>query len=161
MRYIPQIDQCFSLYSASYCIAYKDDDGEISEIATDTDLTEAILYFQAGADDPPMSSAMSVLSGRSFGPKRITLRVTITVDYDGPSLSDTSSLVSLDEYRGRGNSQLSLSLGGSQASGEPDDDSVTVSSKDAMGPSNPFNYSSGNPSRFPSAWDNSSEVDLI
>ncbi|KAH8112232.1 hypothetical protein DFH11DRAFT_1608661 [Phellopilus nigrolimitatus] len=36
--------------------------------------------------------------------------MNITVDYDGPSLSDTSSLVSLDEYKNRNNSGSSLSL---------------------------------------------------
>ena len=75
-----------------------------------------------------MSSAASILSGRSFGSRKITLRVNITVDYDGPSLSDTSSLISLEEYKGRNGSQLSFSLNGSPA--EIDDDSVTVSSRD-------------------------------
>ncbi|KAH8108584.1 hypothetical protein DFH11DRAFT_1691418 [Phellopilus nigrolimitatus] len=71
------------------------------------------------------------MSGRSFGSKRITLRVNITVDYDGPSLSDTSSLVSLDEYKNRNSSGSSLSLSfGSAAHTEPEDDSVTVSSRD-------------------------------
>lgn len=109
-------------------ISYKDDDGEITNIITDSDLTEAIQYFQAGSDDPPLSSAASILSGRSFGSRRITLRVNVTVDYDGPSLSDTSSLASMEEYKGRNTSEaeISWSIGG----GEVDDDSVTVSSRD-------------------------------
>lgn len=125
---IGQVEQCFSLYATSYVIAYKDDDGEITDITTESDLTEAIQYFQAGSDDPPLSSAASILSGRSFGSRRITLRVHITVDYDGPSLSDTSSLASMEEYKGRNRSEgeLSWSVGG----GEVDDDSVTVSSRD-------------------------------
>lgn len=91
-------------------ISYKDDDGEVTDISTDSDLTEAIQYFQAGSDDPPPSSAASILSGRSFGGKRrITLRVHIMVDYDGPSLSDTSSLASLEEYKGRNKSNAELS----------------------------------------------------
>ncbi|KAH8111378.1 hypothetical protein DFH11DRAFT_1690419 [Phellopilus nigrolimitatus] len=49
------------------------------------------------------------MSGRSFGSRRITLRI----------LSDTSSLVSLDEYKNRNSSGLF-----------PEDDSVTVSSRD-------------------------------
>ncbi|KAG1728086.1 hypothetical protein EDB19DRAFT_168367 [Suillus lakei] len=123
-----RVEQCFSLYATSYVIAYKDDDGEITDITTESDLTEAIQYFQAGSDDPPLSSAASILSGRSFGSRRITLRVHITVDYDGPSLSDTSSLASMEEYKGRNRSEgdLSWSIGG----GEVDDDSVTVSSRD-------------------------------
>ncbi|KAG0699912.1 hypothetical protein DFH29DRAFT_808256 [Suillus ampliporus] len=125
-----RVEQCFSLYATSYVIAYKDDDGEITDITTESDLTEAIQYFQAGFDDPPLSSAASILSGRSFGSRRITLRVHITVDYDGPSLSDTSSLASMEEYKGRNRSEgeLSWSIGG--GGGEVDDDSVTVSSRD-------------------------------
>lgn len=131
-RYSPltcekKVEQCFSLYATSYAIAYKDDDGEITNITTETDLTEAIQYFQAG-DDAPLSSAASILSGRSFGQRKVTLRVNITVDYDGPSLSDTSSLVSLDDYRNRNGSQQSFSFGAPSV--DLDDDSVTVSSKD-------------------------------
>ncbi|KAF8074927.1 hypothetical protein FPV67DRAFT_1475472 [Lyophyllum atratum] len=122
-----KVEQCYSLSSTSFAIAYKDDDGEISTITTDPDLTEAIQYFQAG-DDAPLSSAASILSGRSFGSRKVTLRVHITVDYDGPSLSDTSSLISLEEYRGRNGSQQSISFG--SASIDLDDDSVTVSSRD-------------------------------
>ncbi|KAF8159565.1 hypothetical protein B0H34DRAFT_703960 [Crassisporium funariophilum] len=122
-----KVEQCFSLYAASYAVAYKDDDGEITNIATDNDLFEAIQYFQAG-DDAPLSSAASILSGRSFGARKITLRVHITVDYDGPSLSDTSSLASLEEFKGRNGSQQSFSFG--VPSVDLDDDSVTVSSRD-------------------------------
>ncbi|KAI5117511.1 hypothetical protein M0805_003916 [Coniferiporia weirii] len=126
-----KVEQSFSLQAFSFSIAYKDDDGEVTDITTESDLTEAIQYFQAGVDDLPVSSAQSILSGRSFGSRRITLRVSITVDYDGPSLSDTSSLVSLDEYKNRNSSGSSLSLSfSSPAQAEPEDDSVTVSSRD-------------------------------
>lgn len=50
------------------------------------------------------------------------------MDYDGPSLSDTSSLISLEEYKGRNGSQHSFSFG--TPSVDLDDDSVTVSSRD-------------------------------
>ncbi|KAK0202723.1 hypothetical protein DFS33DRAFT_1342403 [Desarmillaria ectypa] len=123
-----KVEQCFSLSASTYAITYKDDDGEITDIRNEADLSEAIQYFQAGSDDPPLSSAASILSGRSFGSRKITLRVHITVDYDGPSLSDTSSVISLDEYRGRNGSEFSFSFG--TPSVELDDDSVTVSSKD-------------------------------
>ena len=122
-----QVEQSFSLSASIFSIAYKDDDGEITDIASETDLTEAIHYFQAGVDDLPVSSAQSILSGRSFGNRKITLRVIVTVDYDGPSLSDTSSLASLDEYRDRNNSDLSLTF---TPKLDPEDDSVTVSSRD-------------------------------
>lgn len=141
------------------------------------DLTEAVAYFQAGADDPhpiststsgmgslgsigmnmgssstnglglgggiyrSTSSSASILSGRSltFGSRKITMRVSIAVEYDGPNLSDTSSLVSMEEYRQR----MDKGGGGSnwddfdleEGEGEVDDDSVTVSSRDAYAPS--------------------------
>ncbi|KAF9006028.1 hypothetical protein BDQ17DRAFT_1277613 [Cyathus striatus] len=122
-----RVEQCFSLSASSYAITYKDDDGEITNISTDADLTEAIQYFQVG-DDAPLSSAASILSGRSFGGRKITLRVQITVDYDGPSLSDSGSLASLEEYKGRNGSQTSFSFGAPSV--DLDDDSITVSSRD-------------------------------
>lgn len=128
-----QVEQCFSLSATSYAITYTDDDGETTDINTEGDLTEAIHYFHPGGDDPPLSSAASILSGRSFGRGRITLRVKISIDYDGPSLSDTSSLASMDDFKDRNGSEFSFSLSSplsGQSSGEVDDDSVTVSSKD-------------------------------
>ncbi|KAF7309003.1 hypothetical protein MKEN_01101200 [Mycena kentingensis (nom. inval.)] len=126
-----KVEHAFSLYATSYAISYKDDDGEVTDITTDADLTEAIAYFQAGSDDPPVSSGASILSVGSLLSRKITLRVQISVDYDGPSLSDTSSLVSLDEYKNRNGSEASFSFGAPSIV-EPDDDSVTVSSKDAI-----------------------------
>jgi hypothetical protein len=132
---INQVEECFSLSATSYVISYKDDDGEVTNVATDADLIEAIQYFQAG-DDAPLSSAASILSGRSFGARKIYVRVTIQVDYDGPSLSDTSSLSSLEEFKGRNmnGSQQSFSFGAPSVN--LDDDSVTVSSRD-LGSSSP------------------------
>ncbi|GJE98059.1 ZZ-type zinc finger-containing protein [Phanerochaete sordida] len=133
-----RVEQCFSLSQTSYAITYTDDDGETTVITTETDLTEAIRYFYPGAsDDPPLSSAASILSGRSFGRSKITLRVRITIDYDGPSLSDTSSLASTDEYQNRNDDNFSLSLSSSSVGSGPfggaaevEDDARTVSSKD-------------------------------
>ncbi|KAH9479475.1 ZZ-type zinc finger-containing protein P35G2.11c [Psilocybe cubensis] len=138
-----KVEQCFSLYATSYLVSWKDDDGEITSITTDEDLLEAIQFFQAG-DDAPMSSAASILSGRSFGARKITLRVTITVEYDGPSLSDTSSLASLEEFKGKNASQQSFSFGTPTI--DLDDDSVTVSSRDP-GTSSARSGRSGAPSR--------------
>ncbi|KAH8101982.1 hypothetical protein DFH11DRAFT_1885223 [Phellopilus nigrolimitatus] len=57
--------------------------------------------------------------------------MNITVDYDGPRTLDTSSLVSLDEYKNRNSSGSSLSLSfGSAAHTEPEDYSVTDSLRD-------------------------------
>ncbi|TFK51852.1 hypothetical protein OE88DRAFT_1718587 [Heliocybe sulcata] len=118
-----RVEQCFSLSASSFIISYKDDDGEVTDITNESDLTEAIHYFYTDASaSEPASSASSILSGRSFGSKKITLRVHVSVDYDGPSLSDSSSLASLDDYRGRSaGSELSLTWS---------DDAVTISSRD-------------------------------
>ncbi|KAJ4000816.1 hypothetical protein F5050DRAFT_282459 [Lentinula boryana] len=124
-----KIEQCFSLSAFPFEISYKDDDGEICKIFADDHLTDAIQYFRSSADDASASSASSIFSGRSFGNnRRITLRLQIEVEYDGPSLSDTSSIVSIDEYRSR-NSSASERLPPFIVRG-PDDDSVTVSSWD-------------------------------
>ncbi|KIY71922.1 hypothetical protein CYLTODRAFT_418465 [Cylindrobasidium torrendii FP15055 ss-10] len=133
-----KIEQCFSLSASGYAVTYKDDDGEVTDIRNEMDLSEAIQYFQAGSDDPPLSSAASILSGRSFGSKKITLRVHISVDYDGPSLSDTGSIASIEEYgpsrqSNGGGSEFSFSLGAPSIIEPDDDDSVTVSSKDTGG----------------------------
>lgn len=130
-----QVEECFSLASGCYTIAYKDDDGEVLDIITDADLTEAVLYFQSGVDDAPISSAASFYSARSSGSRRITLRVHVRVDYDGPSLSDTSSLFSIDEdgdgiiedHDFRDALSLTESFEGEL---ELEDDQVTISSKD-------------------------------
>ncbi|KAL0953370.1 hypothetical protein HGRIS_004607 [Hohenbuehelia grisea] len=122
-----KVNKCFSLDRQSYSITYTDDDGEVNDISSETELSEAIKYFQDGTDDASVSSASSRLSIRSLGSKKITLRVTISVDYDG-RLSDTSSLVSMEDYQNRNNSQSSFSFGAPTE--EIDDDSVTVSSRD-------------------------------
>ncbi|TFY68824.1 hypothetical protein EVJ58_g786, partial [Rhodofomes roseus] len=124
-----RVEQGFSLFATPFAITYTDDDGEVTDIYTDSDLTEAIRYFSPVHEERPISSSSSIISGRSLTRGKITLRVRITVEYDGPSLSDTSSLVSLEEYKNRNGSELSLSLSAAPP-GEVDDDSVTVSSKD-------------------------------
>ncbi|KAH8075859.1 hypothetical protein BXZ70DRAFT_963595 [Cristinia sonorae] len=124
-----RIEDSFSLSATMYAIQYTDDDGEVTDITSDGDLSEAIRYFHTGSDEAPSSSAASILSGRSFGRQRVTMRVKIAIDYDGPSLSDTGSLASLEEYRERNGSELSFSFS-SARTGEVDDDSITVSSKD-------------------------------
>ncbi|KAG8970166.1 hypothetical protein FRC05_000687 [Tulasnella sp. 425] len=133
-----KVEQSFSLSACLFTISYKDDDGEVTAIANDYDLLEAIQYFQAGDDVP--SSGASVASGRSGMGRRITLRVQVVVDYDGPSLSDTSSLASMDDYPRHGGSShsppsLDSFRGGSISgySGELEEDAQTVSSKDFQG----------------------------
>ena len=123
------MERCFGLNATPFFIAYVDDDSETISITNEADLTEAINYFKpTSTEDPPLSSAASILSGRSFRSSRITLRVNIIVDYDGISLSDTGSLVSLEEYKNRNGSGFSLSY--SAEPREVEDDAITVSSKD-------------------------------
>lgn len=141
-----QVEQCFALSATPFTIRYKDDDGEVTDITSDGDLTEAIHYFNVG-DDPPISSASSVTSGRSASGRRVTLRLTVAVDYE-LSLSDTASLPSLEEYSDPNASDLTLSgqpLNGHFEGLALEDDAVTVSSRDtafmAHGvPALPVNY---------------------
>ncbi|KAJ7574428.1 hypothetical protein C8J56DRAFT_1008024 [Mycena floridula] len=114
-----KVEQCFGLSHTAYGISYKDDDGEYYDINTDSDLVEAIQYFQAGTDDPPRSSSASILSVRSvrsISSRKIVLQVQITVDYDGP-ISRT--------FPRRNSSEHSFSFG---APSVVDDDARTVSS---------------------------------
>ena len=117
-------------------MSYQDDDGETTDIHSDHDLTEAIQYFHAGADDGASASG-SVLSGYSGRiSRKITLRIRVAVEYDGPSLSDTGSLVSLEDYPRHGNGSISLSDPDSYDAfllQEPEDDVVTISSHDTSG----------------------------
>ena len=125
-----QVERCFGLNSTPFYIAYVDDDRETTPITNEADLTEAINYFRpSSSEDAPLSSAASILSGRSFRKSQIVLRVHVVVDYDGISLSDTGSLVSLEEYKNRNGSGQSLSYS-SEPPRELDDDAITVSSKD-------------------------------
>ena len=56
------------------------------------------------------------------------MKVNVTVDFDG-RLSDTSSLASMEEYKDRNGSEYSLSFS-SAVDVEPEDDQVTISSRD-------------------------------
>ncbi|KAF8637602.1 hypothetical protein AX17_002671 [Amanita inopinata Kibby_2008] len=118
-------------------INYKDDDGEVSCISTDADLMEAIDFFNDGSDEGPTSSRSSVYSGRSHGSRKITMNVEVLVDFEG-QLSDTASL---DDFHELNESQESLTF--PLVSNEPDDDSVTVSSRDYITTLRPSNGRGG------------------
>ncbi|KAF8519029.1 hypothetical protein BU17DRAFT_48255 [Hysterangium stoloniferum] len=125
-----RVEQCFALSATPFMIRYKDDDGEVTDVTSDGDLTEAIQYFHVG-DDLLQSSASSIISGRSSSGRKVTLRLTVIVDSE-LSLSDTASLASQEDYNPNA-SDLTLAR-------EPfncfdrdlgfDDDAVTVSSHD-------------------------------
>ncbi|WVO22726.1 uncharacterized protein IAS62_004060 [Cryptococcus decagattii] len=98
-----RVEECFSLSAAPYSLIYTDDDGEEFSIRSEGDLTEAISYFISGDDDAVMSnysgSGSGVLPYHSSMSK-ITLRLDVVVEYDGPSLSDTSSISSFQTGSG-------------------------------------------------------------
>lgn len=124
------MEKCFSLYQTAYDIVWTDDEGDKCSIREDSDLEEAISYFGSEGAEPPGPSNMSVSSsGRSSsGSRKITIYVDICVDYDGPSLSETSSIASREEFDvGDNQSDWDLS---SISRSELEDDEITVSSKD-------------------------------
>ena len=127
---VGQVEKCFSLYQTAYDIVWTDDEGDKCSIREDTDLEEAISYFASEGVEPPIPSNMSVSSsGRSSsGSRKITIYVDVCVDYDGPSLSETSSIASREEFE-VGESQSDWDLSNISRS-ELEDDEVTVSSKD-------------------------------
>ncbi|VDB99879.1 unnamed protein product [Peniophora sp. CBMAI 1063] len=118
-----KIQQSFSLLQ-SFEIEWTDDDKEKLYISSDDTLTEAISFHDGG--DGTSSSRSSIYSARS---RRILIDVQILLHDDGPSLSDSSSLSSREEYDERNGSQYSFSLNGS-VDGPVDDDARTVSSRD-------------------------------
>lgn len=89
---IKQIEECFHLSALTFGLTYTDDNGEDFTILSEDDLTEAILYFASGEDE----------GGAGSSQPKITLRLDVLVEYDGPSLSDTSSLRSFESGTGSG-----------------------------------------------------------
>lgn len=73
-----------------------------------------------------MSSNLSILSGRSGSSRKVTLRLTIIVENE-LSLSDTASMISVDEYVQDTSDSPSLT---NNHLHELEDDAVTVSSRD-------------------------------
>ncbi|WRT68905.1 uncharacterized protein IL334_005887 [Kwoniella shivajii] len=92
-----RVEECFFLSASPFSLAYTDDDGEEFCIKTDADFTEAIAYFVSGDDEVALSSYSGSNLGHAmypFSAQKITIRLDVKVDYDGPSLSDTSSVSS-------------------------------------------------------------------
>lgn len=112
-----------------FTIQWQDDEKDWNVIEDEVSLIDAIDFFQSGEEGSVSSG--SVFSSRSSSrhPK-ITVFVEICVDYDGPSLSETSSVREGDSPEG---SQVSF-LPGELSSSSQDDDAVTVSSKDTRAP---------------------------
>ncbi|KZT59440.1 hypothetical protein CALCODRAFT_450060 [Calocera cornea HHB12733] len=121
-----KVEQCYSLYGCQFLITYMDDDGEVTDISSNHDLTEAINYFSDGDTESVAYSGASSASGRSSSGKKVTLRVRVNMENDGPSLSDTASLASMDEYVQVERAEQRREI--PRASGELEDDVMTVSS---------------------------------
>jgi len=109
-----QVEECFHLSASPFFLAYIDDDGEEFSIRSESDLTEAIAYFVSGDDD---AAGASIYSGHSvripFTAQKISIRVEVIVEYDGPSLSDTSSISSFSTGFDEGESQQGSGSGSS------------------------------------------------
>lgn len=78
-------------------------------------------------------SGYSSRSSSSSSSRKITLRVDVQVDYDGPSLSDTASLNSLEEDKDRSASDsgsfVHVERGYGRELGEMDEDTMTISER--------------------------------
>ncbi len=125
-----QITKHFGL-NGPFAIQWQDDEKDSHIIDDEASLFDAIDFFQSGEEGSVASSGSVFTSRSSSRHPKITIFVEICVDYDGPSLSETSSVASRgDSPEG---SQISFFPG--ELSGTPqDDDAVTISSKDTRAP---------------------------
>lgn len=79
------------LSEAGYVIQYTDDDGEVSQLTSEGDLTEAICYFHSPLPPAPASQRASIGSFDSWQQRKITMYVDVVVDDDRFSISDLGS----------------------------------------------------------------------
>lgn len=86
----------FSLSSSSFHIAYHDEDeGEDCLVQTEEELTDAIWYFGSGTGDTDSLSSTTSNTFDNYAIRTtggITLELKVVLEYDGPNLSDTSSV---------------------------------------------------------------------
>lgn len=129
------MEEAFSLFQWPFYLAYTDDDGEEYPIKSEADLTEAIGYFVSGDDDHSIRGSDR---GVSLPVQKITVRVEVVVEYDGPSLSDTSSIASLSLSSESGWSGVTRSSARSGAASfvSRETDSWSVVSRDHGVPAN-------------------------
>ncbi|KAH9172964.1 hypothetical protein EDB89DRAFT_2069194 [Lactarius sanguifluus] len=124
-----KIEKHFALSAQHFAIQWKDHDGEENYIQDEVSLDEAIEYYHSGDEGSVRSSGSAFASRSSSRHHKITMFVQVRVEYDGPSLSDTSSLASREDSPEE--SQFSFSPAPGELSiPQLDDDAVTVSSKD-------------------------------
>ena len=124
-----QITRHFGL-TVPFTIQWQDDEKDWHLIDDEISLVDAIDFFHSGEEGSVASSGSVFTSRSSSKHARITVFVEICVDYDGPSLSETSSVREEDSPEGSLVSFLPGELSGSPQ----DDDAVTVSSKNTRAP---------------------------
>jgi len=124
-----QITKHFGL-AIPFTIQWQDDEKDWHVIEDEVSLIDAIDFFQSGEEGSVASSGSVFASRSSSRHPKITVLVEICVDYDGPSLSETSSVREGDSPEG----SLVSFQPGELASSTQDDDAVTVSSKDTRAP---------------------------
>lgn len=91
-----QVEECYHLSASRFYLSYVDEDGEETAIKTEDDWTETINWFLSGDEEASLANGQPNLQFRDS--TKIVVRLDIVVEYDGPSLSDTSSLADSSEY---------------------------------------------------------------
>ena len=124
-----QITKHFGL-AVPFTIQWQDDEKDWNVIEDEVSLIDAIDFFHSGEEGSVASSSSVFTSRSSSRHPKITMFVEICVDYDGPSLSETSSVREADSPEG---SQVFF-LPGELSSPPQDDDTMTVNSKDVHAP---------------------------
>ena len=84
--FVDRLAQALSLSPGSFQVKYTDDDGDETEIRSQSCLDEAIYYFK----DDDLSSQ----NGSENPRDKCVMRVNVQVEYRGPSLSDSESFSS-------------------------------------------------------------------
>ncbi|KAK8843444.1 hypothetical protein IAR55_007101 [Kwoniella newhampshirensis] len=132
-----RVEECFSLSASPFSLTYTDDDGEVFTIHSESDFTEAISYFISGDDEAAVSNYSGGAGGTNGSAsmsyafshhQRISVRLDVVVEYDGPSLSDTSSISSFQtgSSSGSDSEKDGTSWRSSSAYGYEDNDSGHV-----------------------------------
>ncbi|GAA5902006.1 hypothetical protein JCM8208_006661 [Rhodotorula glutinis] len=95
-----KLARSFSLQPGSFRLAYRDDDNDLIELVSTSDLHEALDFFSSDASSSSSASTSawfgiggSTSTAKPDAPEYITLKLELLVDYDGPSLSESGSSV--------------------------------------------------------------------
>ncbi|GAA5855987.1 hypothetical protein JCM9279_001399 [Rhodotorula babjevae] len=95
-----KLARAFSLQPGSFRLAYRDDDNDLIELVSTSDLREALDYFSSDVSSSSSASTSgwfgvggSTSAPKPDSPDCITLKLELLVHYDGPSLSESGSSV--------------------------------------------------------------------